>query len=111
MILLRFCRQDRSIKKRQGLRMSIASISAVSSLATLQQSPSVSGTNRATAVQPDLVQSTAAGQIDAVPEQSAKIHHHHHHGGGGAVAQASEFTQSTTADATGTNILNTLVWN
>ena len=88
--------------------MSITSVSAASSVAVLQQSLTASATNQPAGANQNPVQSAAAGQANAAPEQGAKTHHHHHHRGGGG-EQASELIQSGTADAAGTNILNTLV--
>ena len=90
--------------------MSIAGLSAVSSAAyfqQLQQTPQAGTTAPAATAQTASVAQAGPTVQAGAPGQAGQIHHHHH--GGGSAGQASDVTQSGTASAEATNILNTLV--
>ena len=92
--------------------MSIAGLSAVSSAAyfqQLQQTPQAGTTAPAATAQTASVAQAGPTVQAGAPGQAGQIHHHHHRHGGGSAGQASDVTQSGTASAEATNILNTLV--
>jgi hypothetical protein len=92
--------------------MSITGISAASSAAYIQQLQNAiqSGTTAtATTAQTAGPTQTDAGAQPSPTQQTGQARHHHHHGGGESAAPSADLTQSSTAAASGTNILNTLV--